>query len=159
MAGEAVVQRVVGSFLDHLTVERGASGNTVAAYRRDLTRYQEFLDARGIEAVTAVTEADVAAFASALHAGGGGRGGLAPTSGARALCAVESLHRFARQHPPLRQRLAPPALFAAARPMARTTIAARRVACPAVAKWQHRLPPRFLPVRRPRKTVVVASSR
>ena len=95
MAGEAVVQRVVGSFLDHLTVERGASGNTVAAYRRDLTRYQEFLDARGIEAVTAVTEADVAAFASALHAGGGERAALAPTSVARALSAVKSLHRFA----------------------------------------------------------------
>ena len=95
MPGDRVVQRVIGSFLDHLTVERGASGNTVSAYRRDLARYQDFLDGRGGGDLTAVTEGDVAAFASALHAGSGDRPALAPTSVARALSAVKSLHRYA----------------------------------------------------------------
>src|SRR5581483_7957328 len=34
---------VVRGFLDHLAVERGASTNTLAAYRRDLTRYVTYL--------------------------------------------------------------------------------------------------------------------
>ncbi len=89
------VQRVVGSFLDHLTVERGASANTVSGYRRDLARYAEYLEGCGIHELTAVTEPDVAAFAIGLREGSGGRAALAPTSVARALSAVKSLHRFA----------------------------------------------------------------
>ncbi|MFC5587286.1 site-specific integrase, partial [Nitratireductor kimnyeongensis] len=42
--------RLVGEFLDHLVVERGLSANTVSAYRRDLTRYCDWLAGRGIEA-------------------------------------------------------------------------------------------------------------
>ena len=56
------VQRVVGAFLDHLTVERGASEHTVAGYRRDLARYREFLDEWGRADLAEVTEADVAAW-------------------------------------------------------------------------------------------------
>jgi len=82
-------QRVVGSFLDHLTVERGASPNTVAAYRRDLARYLAFLQARGIDELTAVSEADVGAFAVSLREVTQGRPALAPTSVARALSAVK----------------------------------------------------------------------
>ena len=89
------VQRVVTSFLDHLSVERGASANTVAAYRRDLARYSEFLDVRSIAELSAVTEPDVAAFAAGLREGVGGRPPLAPASVARTLSAVKSLHRFA----------------------------------------------------------------
>ncbi|MFT3861404.1 site-specific tyrosine recombinase XerD [Micropruina sp.] len=88
-------QRTVGSFLDHLTVERGASVNTVAGYRRDLSRYQEFLEARGVAELAAVTEADVAEFVVWLREGSQQHPGLAPSSVARALSAVKSLHRFA----------------------------------------------------------------
>ena len=35
-------------YLDHLTVERGLSANTIGAYRRDLARYRRFLEARDI---------------------------------------------------------------------------------------------------------------
>ena len=38
------------AYLAHLTVERGLSTNTLAAYRRDLNRYLAFLEARGREA-------------------------------------------------------------------------------------------------------------
>jgi len=87
--------RVVESFLDHLTVERGASANTVGAYRRDLRRYQTFLAERGITEPAAIGEADVAGFAVRLREGDPEHGALAPASIARALSAVKSLHRFA----------------------------------------------------------------
>ncbi|MHB1065284.1 MAG: site-specific integrase, partial [Georgenia sp.] len=41
------VARALGEYLAHLSVERGMSEHTVAAYRRDLTRYGAYLGARG----------------------------------------------------------------------------------------------------------------
>jgi integrase/recombinase XerD len=95
MSAEGPVARVVGAFLDHLTVERGSSVHTVAAYRRDLGRYRAFLATRGIDDLRAVGRAEVAAFAAVLHTGDADHAALAPSSVARALSAVKSLHRFA----------------------------------------------------------------
>ncbi|WP_067660938.1 site-specific tyrosine recombinase XerD [Nocardia harenae] len=90
-----MLAREIDGYLDHLAVERGAARNTVTAYRRDLSRYREFLAARGITALEQAGEADVAEFATALRAGGAGRPALAAGSVARALIAVRGLHRFA----------------------------------------------------------------
>ncbi|MFT3831705.1 MAG: site-specific tyrosine recombinase XerD [Micropruina sp.] len=95
MSGDRVVPRAIASFLDHLTVERGASSHTVAGYRRDLARYAGFLEVRGHDDLGAVAEADVAAFSAALRTGDAEHPGLAASSVARALSAVRSLHRFA----------------------------------------------------------------
>ncbi|MGH2672085.1 MAG: site-specific integrase, partial [Actinomycetota bacterium] len=46
-------------FLDHLLVERGLSGNTIGAYRRDLDRYVDYLRTREIADARKVTEKDV----------------------------------------------------------------------------------------------------
>jgi integrase/recombinase XerD len=89
------VERVVDAFLDHLTVERGASVHTVAGYRRDLSRYAAFLAGRGITELSDAGRADVAAFAEDLRSGEGEHAALAASSVARALSAVKSLHRFA----------------------------------------------------------------
>ena len=43
------MQAAVEDFLGHIRVERGLSTNTVAAYRRDLTNYVDFLRRRGID--------------------------------------------------------------------------------------------------------------
>ena len=80
----------------YLSVERGLRPNTLAAYRRDLRRYERFLRARGVTDPDAVTPAVVADFASTLRAApkDDGASRLAPASVARALVAVRSLHRF-----------------------------------------------------------------
>lgn len=88
------VEKLVRSYLDHLTVERGASPNTVAAYRRDLAKYVAFLAGRGIAALDAVAEADVSAFLADLQSPATGRA-LSVASATRCLIAVRSLHAFA----------------------------------------------------------------
>nr|WP_297429595.1 site-specific tyrosine recombinase XerD [uncultured Actinotalea sp.] len=82
------------TYLDHLGVERGLSANTLAAYRRDLTRYLAFLAARGRGAPAEVVEDDVRAFVLDLRTGRDGVGGLAASSTARVVAAVHGWHRF-----------------------------------------------------------------
>ena len=77
---------------DHLTwlsAEKGRSQNTLTAYRRDLTAYWAWLCERGTPDLDAVTGPELDAYVAHLR----GRG-LAPSSVARALVAVRSLHRF-----------------------------------------------------------------
>ena len=57
------------SYLDHLTVERGLSGHTLQAYRRDLRRYLAGLAAAGVTDLTEVTADQVAAHLAQLRDG------------------------------------------------------------------------------------------
>jgi integrase/recombinase XerD len=75
-------------YLSWLAVERGRSENTLAAYRRDLTAYVEFVHGRGAS-LGDVGEPVVQDYLAYLKAAG-----RAPASVARALVAVRSLHRF-----------------------------------------------------------------
>jgi integrase/recombinase XerD len=84
----------VEDYLDHLTVERGLAANTLTSYRRDLRRYAAFLAGRGVDDVTAATEADVTAFLRSLREGGPGHVPLGASSAARTVVAVRGLHRF-----------------------------------------------------------------
>ncbi len=86
---------MVTGYLDHLTVERGLSANTISAYRRDLRRYTEFLDAAGVRGLGEVAESDVAGFLAALRQGDDDHPPLSAPSAARAVVAVRGLHRFA----------------------------------------------------------------
>jgi integrase/recombinase XerD len=93
----------VEAYCDHLAVERGVSGHTVSAYRRDLRRYAEHLAGTGVTDPGAVTAAMVRDYAMVLHEGvrspegtGWARPPLSPASVARAVVAVRSLHRFAQ---------------------------------------------------------------
>jgi integrase/recombinase XerD len=83
-------QRAIKGYLDHLTVERGLSRNTLLSYRRDLDRYAEMLAAAGIDDLAAVTAADLTEHLARLR-----EGGLSSASAARAISAVRGLHRFA----------------------------------------------------------------
>lgn len=86
--------RHTAGYLDHLIVERGLSKNSLAAYRRDLNRYVEFCEARGISDFRNVTSAEISDFLVALRMGSGERLPLAPASAARTVIAVRGFHAF-----------------------------------------------------------------
>lgn len=121
-ATSPVLERGVERYLRHIALERGRSVNTVAAYRRDLARYVVHLEARGIEELAAITEADVAAFVVAVRAPDDGTVGVAASSAARMLSSVRGWHGFlteegltprdvsAEQRPPKQPRRLPKAI-------------------------------------------------
>ena len=84
------LQRQIDAYLRHLTIERGMAKNTLAAYSRDLKRYQEYLVALGISEPSEVTKFQVAAFGEQLVT----KFGLKATSVARVISGVRGLHRF-----------------------------------------------------------------
>jgi len=86
---------VVQTYLDHLTVERGLSRNTLASYTRDLRRYTGYLAAHGVRDIGEVSESMVSGFVGTVRSGGDGQPALKASSAARAVVAVRGLHRFA----------------------------------------------------------------
>ena len=93
---------LIQTYLDHLTVERGMSRHTVAAYRRDLHRYADYLAELGVSDPSQVSSAMIGNYAARLREGIAAPDGdgwieapLANASVARAVIAVRSLHRFA----------------------------------------------------------------
>jgi len=89
------LHRAIRLHLDHLTVERGLAPNSLAAYRRDLARYEQFCAARGIDEPAAVAETDLADFVVTLRNGDADHRPLASSSAGRTLVAVRGFHRFA----------------------------------------------------------------
>jgi len=75
-------------YLTWLAVERGRAANTLAAYRRDLAAYEAWLADVGLP-LKQVSEPVVESYVAHLRSTG-----KAPSSTARALVAVRSLHRF-----------------------------------------------------------------
>jgi integrase/recombinase XerD len=80
--------RHAGLFLDMLAAERGASRNTLDAYRRDLDDYLAYLTQAGAAPDTAAA-ATVRGFMASLE-----ERGLKATSAARRLSAVRQFHKF-----------------------------------------------------------------
>lgn len=78
-------------YLRHISIERGLSGHTVAAYRRDLAGYVDWLAARGIRDSSEVTVALVTAFAAERASA---EPAPAASSLARLQSSVRGLHRF-----------------------------------------------------------------
>lgn len=82
--------KVANTWLNHLTVERGLSANTLSNYRRDVERYLAWLQGAGIADLASVTTTDIELYVADLR-----RGGLAASSSARALVVARGLHKFA----------------------------------------------------------------
>ena len=89
-----MLEREREAYLNHLTVERGLSRNTVEAYRRDLSRYVDFLLALGRSSMADVVRDDVAGFSEAVATGADGGSALAPASASRTVVSVRGWHRF-----------------------------------------------------------------
>ena len=73
-------------YLRHLTVERGLSKNTLAAYRRDLARFQQFAEVKGLE-ISQASSNDLADFLTSLES-------LKRSSAARIMASVRGFYRF-----------------------------------------------------------------
>ena len=54
-------EKVAKSFLDHLQIERALSANSIAAYKRDLAKFQAFLSEKGLD-LDSVSEEDIVVF-------------------------------------------------------------------------------------------------
>jgi integrase/recombinase XerD len=80
--------RLIDRFLEMMSAERGAAGNTLAAYERDLCDYADFLKAKGAGLQAARAE-HIRNYLAALA----GRG-LKSASAARKLSAVRQFHNF-----------------------------------------------------------------
>lgn len=85
------LERAIDAYLRHITIERGLSDHTIAAYRRDLTGYREWLAAVGVDDTSAITAAFVAQFVADRAAADPPP---AATSLARLQSSVRGLHRF-----------------------------------------------------------------
>lgn len=83
------LQEPLSLFLDSLSIERGLSKNTLAAYGRDLRRYLAFLKKNDTPSLDRVTRKAVMDFLLEER-----DRGLAAASVARALVAVRLFHRF-----------------------------------------------------------------
>jgi integrase/recombinase XerD len=79
---------LVDRYLRHLTVERGLSKNTLAAYNRDLADYLAFLRGMGISEVAQITDLHIETFVEQL---GGSR---KSASVARTLAGVRGWHKY-----------------------------------------------------------------
>jgi integrase/recombinase XerD len=86
------IETAVDSYLRHVSIERGLSANTVAAYRRDLGVYATWLASQSIDSMAAVTSNTISQFA--LHLGSREEAPLTSSSLARMLSTVRGFHRF-----------------------------------------------------------------
>ncbi|MEM1160067.1 MAG: site-specific tyrosine recombinase XerD [Pseudomonadota bacterium] len=79
----------IEDFLLALQAERGAAGNTLAAYARDLSDFTEWLDTDAIDLMSA-GRTQIEGYIAALDADG-----MAPSTRARRLSAIRQFYRFA----------------------------------------------------------------
>lgn len=120
-----VLTRAMVDYLQHMSVERGLAANTLAAYRRDLRRYELFLRAAGVASPDEITRPQVREFAAGLIDGADGGTVLGVRSAARTIVAVRGLHKFwalegtttadvaSDVHPPMPGRRLPKAISVA----------------------------------------------
>ena len=85
------LDRALDAYLRHVTIERGLSAHTVAAYRRDLGPYRQWLAGRGIDDSAQVTAALVTEYIAERAASDPPP---AATSLARLQSSVRGMHRF-----------------------------------------------------------------
>lgn len=86
------VETAADSYLRHVSIERGLSANTVAAYRRDLGVYTSWLTSREVTSPSEITTPLISEFT--VHLGSRAESPLTASSLARMLSTVRGFHRF-----------------------------------------------------------------
>ena len=79
------------SFLDHLTIERGLSSNSISAYRRDLAKFSDFLDREKLD-FERLSEDEIISFEVWLKGLG-----MEVTSINRNISALKSFYKYLAQ--------------------------------------------------------------
>jgi integrase/recombinase XerD len=83
------VYRHIDEYLNFLAVEKGVSLNTLEAYSRDLNRFIDFVEKRGIQKIGKITSNDIVALLGYLK-----RGGLVSNSVNRTLAAIRGFYKY-----------------------------------------------------------------
>lgn len=81
-------------YLDHLGIERGLTANTVASYRRDLTRYSTYLAGQGVIDPRVITKKHVRDFIVDAATTSDDKAALSARSIARVTSGVRGAHAF-----------------------------------------------------------------
>ena len=89
------LEELISAYLTHVEVERGASPNTVAAYRRDLSRLSHWAQ-QGTLKLADLDANKVEDLLAAVRSGEDGGKPLSASSAARLLASVRGVARFAR---------------------------------------------------------------
>jgi len=84
-----IVNQLISDFLHYLRIERGLAENTITAYGRDLSRFEQFFKAKG-KSLDMVGGANVVDFLAELR-----NRGLSPRSVARYMASLRMFFRFA----------------------------------------------------------------
>lgn len=90
------MKEFIDNFINYLSIERGLAYNTLLAYRRDLTKYTEYLAAHGVAAPRLITRQSMTEYMHHQK-----KEGLSTSSICRSLAAIKMFHRFL-----VRERLA-----------------------------------------------------
>lgn len=85
----------ITDWLMHLRVEKGSSPHTLSNYQRDIERWRDDLENKGVIEITDVKRQHVHDHISALSQGSLTGAPAAASSVSRALSAIRSFHRFA----------------------------------------------------------------
>lgn len=83
------MDEAVQSFLDHLSIERGLSANTIAAYGRDLNGFMKYLKENGITSQDQLTDTIMTGYLNHLRESGG-----SPNSVSRKVSAIRTFCKF-----------------------------------------------------------------
>ncbi len=97
----------IDRFLQHLSVEKGLSPNTLEAYSRDLRNYLAFVNDTGLSSIRHQSQGHIIEFLKSMHSQG-----LAPRSLARILSTLNGFFKFLLRENQISaspmQRLRPP---------------------------------------------------
>ena len=87
------IDELVHQYLSHLSIERGLSKNTTAAYRRDLAKFSAFLESNELS-LEGLGHSDLDLFAASLRTDAPGAARLSESSISRAIVTVRNFVAF-----------------------------------------------------------------